>query len=77
MSEKTEQGAVEEKKSFGEVLSSFFSEVSAEFHRITWPRGRQLIDSTVVVLVLIVLLSAVVFAFDGVIKIVLEWILGK
>ncbi len=77
MSEKTEQGVVEEKKSFGEVLSGFFSEVSAEFHRITWPRGRQLIDSTVVVLVLIVLLSAIVFAFDGVIKIVLEWILGK
>lgn len=58
------------------VVRGFFSEVSAEFGRITWPRGRELVESTVVVLFFIVILSVVVLFFDKVIEWALKLVMG-
>ena len=77
MSEKTE--VAEQQRNFGGILETirgFFAEVSAEFGRITWPRGKELIESTVVVLFFIVILSVVVLFFDKVIEWVLRLIMG-
>lgn len=62
--------------SFKAVISSFFSEVGAEFHRITWPKGKELVESTVVVLAFIVMLSATVLVFDKIIEWVLKIVIG-
>lgn len=70
---------VQERKGFGEIVETvkgFFAEVSAEFGRITWPRGKELIESTVVVLFFIVILSVVVLFFDKVIEWALRLIMG-
>ncbi len=64
---------------FGGVMaavSGFCSEVAAEFHRITWPKGKELMESTVVVLVFIVGLSATVLVFDKVIEWLLKVVIG-
>ncbi len=58
------------------VISGFFSEVGAEFHRITWPKGKELVESTIVVLVFIVILSATVLVFDKIIEWVLKIVIG-
>ncbi|MBR4613046.1 MAG: preprotein translocase subunit SecE [Kiritimatiellae bacterium] len=70
---------VQERKGFGEIVEAvkgFFSEVSAEFGRITWPRGKELIESTVVVLFFIVILSVVVLFFDKIIEWALRLVMG-
>jgi preprotein translocase subunit SecE len=77
MGEKEE--VAEEQKGFGgaiAVAKGFFSEVSAEFGRITWPRGKELIESTVVVLFFIVILSVVVLFFDKIIEWALRLVMG-
>lgn len=58
------------------VVSGFCSEVGAEFHRITWPKGKELMESTVVVLAFIVMLSATVLIFDKVIEWLLMHVIG-
>lgn len=77
MGENTEE--IKKTEGFGGIVDTvrgFFSEVSAEFGRITWPRGRELVESTVVVLFFIFILSAVVLFFDKVIEWVLRLVMG-
>lgn len=58
------------------AVSGFFGEVAAEFHRINWPKGRELVESSAVVLVFIVILSAVVFVFDKIFENILKILIG-
>ncbi len=58
------------------VISNFFAEVGAEFHRITWPKGKELTESTVVVLSFIVILSLTVLVFDKIIAWLLKLVIG-
>lgn len=58
------------------TIRGFFSEVSAEFGRITWPRGRELVETTVVVLFFIFILSVVVLFFDKIIEWALRLVMG-
>jgi len=77
MSEKTE--VAEQQQGIGGVMAvvrGFFSEVSAEFGRISWPRGKELVESTVVVLFFIVILSVVVLFFDKIIEWALRLVMG-
>ena len=56
-------------------VSAFFKELNAEFHRISWPKGKELIETTFVVLVFIVGLSVTVLFFDKVIEFVIKSLL--
>jgi preprotein translocase subunit SecE len=67
---------------FGKV-GKFFGEVRSELHKATWPwdpkekgfkRYKQLIDSTVVVLIATLLLGAFVAFFDFLMVTVMKWI---
>lgn len=49
-------------------VSAFLKDVNAEFHKITWPRGKELVETTKTVTVFILVLAAFVAVFD--------WILG-
>lgn len=66
----------EQSVSIREKISAFFSEIGAEYHRISWPKGKELIETTLVVLVFIIGLSVTVLVFDKVIERVLKFILG-
>ena len=55
-------------------VRKFAAEVGSEFRKTTWPDRRELVESTVVVMVFIVILSAVVMVFDRVIQYLLRLI---
>lgn len=64
-------------------VGKFFGEVRSELHKATWPwdpkekglkRYKQLIDSTVVVLIATLLLGAFVAFFDFLMVTVMKWI---
>ncbi|MGI6496694.1 MAG: preprotein translocase subunit SecE [Kiritimatiellia bacterium] len=49
-------------------IQAFFNSVGVEFRKITWPDSNELVESTVVVLVLIAILATVVLVFDKAIQ---------
>jgi preprotein translocase SecE subunit len=71
--DKVEEGRT---ASIRDSVSAFFTELNAEFHRISWPKGKELVETTLVVLAFIVGLSVTVLAFDKVIEFVLRSMLG-
>ena len=54
----------------------FVLEVLAEFRKVTWPSRQELINSTVVVIVVTVVLAFFLGAVDIVLARAVEWVLG-
>ena len=57
-------------------VKEFVLEVLAEFRKVTWPSRQELINSTVVVIVVTVVLAFFLGAIDIGLARVVEWILG-
>ena len=57
-------------------VKEFVLEVLAEFRKVTWPSRQELINSTVVVIVVTVVLAFFLGAIDIVLARAVEWILG-
>jgi len=57
-------------------VKEFTQDVLAEFRKVTWPSRQELINSTVVVIVVTVVLALFLGAVDIVLARVVEWILG-
>ena len=57
-------------------VKEFAQEVLAEFRKVTWPSRQELINSTVVVIVVTVVLALFLGAVDIVLARVVEWVLG-
>jgi len=57
-------------------VREFSQEVLAEFRKVTWPSRQELINSTVVVIVVTVVLAVFLGAVDIVLARAVEWILG-
>ena len=55
-------------------IGAFLNEVGTEFRKTTWPERRELVESTLVVITFIVLLSVVVLVCDKAIQFVLTLI---
>ena len=67
------------KQFFAEVtteVAKFFAEVTLEGKRINWPSRRDLVDSTLVVIIFIVLLAIAIMVCDVVIRKLLSIVLG-
>ena len=43
---------------------AYFSEVAAELKKVNWPTRREVVNSTLVVLIAVVFMTALVFGFD-------------
>lgn len=54
---------------------SFFRDVKSELSQVSWPTPRELLESTRVVLVTILLLSLVIGFFDIVCARLISWII--
>jgi preprotein translocase subunit SecE len=54
-------------------IQQFFHDVMAEFRRVTWPSRDDVVNSTVVVLVVVFALAAFLWAVD----ISLAWVVGR
>jgi preprotein translocase subunit SecE len=57
-------------------LREFVQEVLAEFRKVTWPSRQELVNSTVVVIVVTVVLAFFLGAVDIVLARLVEWVLG-
>lgn len=57
-------------------IKQFFSDVALEGKRVNWPARKELVDSTLVVIVFIILLAVIIMVCDEVIRRVLSFILG-
>ena len=57
-------------------VKEFVQEVLGEFRRVTWPTREQLVNSTVVVIIVTVVLAFFLGAVDIALARVVEWILG-
>jgi preprotein translocase subunit SecE len=44
--------------------ATFFSEVRAELRKVAWPTRQEVINSTIVVLICIVVMATLIFGFD-------------
>jgi preprotein translocase subunit SecE len=44
--------------------ATFFSEVRAELRKVAWPNRQEVINSTIVVLIAVVVMTALIFGFD-------------
>jgi preprotein translocase subunit SecE len=57
-------------------IREFVQEVLAEFRKVTWPSRQELVNSTVVVIVVTVVLAVFLGAVDIALARAVEWILG-
>lgn len=65
-----------EESSTKEHVSTVITELGTEFHRISWPKGKELYETTGVVLAFVIGLAAIVFCFDKIIEYTLKCCLG-
>ena len=42
----------------------YFSEVRAELRKVDWPTGREVVNSSVIVLIMVVIMTALIFGLD-------------
>ena len=52
----------------------FFSDTVAEMKRCTWPTRQQLLESTGLVVVAVIILALFVFGVDEVARVVIKWV---
>ena len=73
------------KRGFGAMFDAitgkirrFFSDTVAEMKRCTWPTRQQLLESTGLVVVAIIILALFVFGVDELARVVITWVaVGK
>lgn len=60
---------------FSRKVKTFFQDVNAEFHKITWPHGKELVETTKMVTIFILVLAAFVFLCDKVLAAAIQALL--
>ena len=55
---------------------TFVEESWEELQKVTWPDYEQLKNATIVVIVFCVIISAMIWAMDGVVRVVIDSIMG-
>lgn len=59
-----------------ERIKQYLQDVLKEMQKVSWPTRQQLIDSTIVVVVAVLLISVIIFAADTIISWGLQLIYG-
>ena len=54
----------------------FTNEVITELKKVTWPDQAQLKSATVVIMIFIVIVAAIIFTMDAVVRNVLDFVIG-
>ena len=58
----------------GKAISGFFKGISGELKKVTWPTKKELFKSTVSVLVVCIVIGAIIFGIDSLLKFLVEFI---
>ena len=48
----------------GRRISKWFREMKSELKKVVWPSSKQMVNNTVIVLTAVIVVGAVLFAFD-------------
>ena len=48
----------------GRRIAKWFREMKSELKKVVWPTGKQLLNNTLVVLVAVIVVGVILFAFD-------------
>ena len=48
----------------GRRIAKWFREMKSELKKVVWPTGKQLLNNTLVVLVAVIIVGVILFAFD-------------
>lgn len=56
--------------------AKFVREVRQETRKVTWPTRREVVISTITIVIMVILASIFFMLVDGVISTLVEWILG-
>jgi preprotein translocase subunit SecE len=57
-------------------IRQYFSEVRGEFKKVAWPPRHEIINSTIVVIIGLIFMTALIFAFDWASVHVVDYIFG-
>jgi preprotein translocase subunit SecE len=57
-------------------IVKFIRETRQEARKVTWPTQKETVTTTIVVFIMIIILAAILFAADGIISVVVKYILG-
>jgi preprotein translocase subunit SecE len=57
-------------------FADFLISVEAEMNKVSWPSRGELYRASLVVIVVIFLLTAILFAYDFILRAVVGWLLG-
>ena len=49
----------------GRAIAKWFREMKSELKKVVWPSGKQLLNNTLIVLGAVIVVGAVLFAFDS------------
>lgn len=60
------EAKAEKKPGFFKKAAAYFRDLRSEFKKVTWPSRKQVINNTIVVLVVLVIAAIVIGAFDSI-----------
>lgn len=67
----------EKKPNFFKKVAAYFRDLRSEFKKVTWPTRKQVVNNTIVVLVMVVLAGIVVGGLDFIFSEGVKLLLGK
>ncbi len=73
----TENARTSKLAEFKKKFVRFFKDIRTELKKVIWPTRKQLINSTVSVLLICLLIGAVIWVSDAVLGILIDWTLSR
>lgn len=71
----TENARTSKLAEFRKKFVRFFKDIRTELKKVIWPTRKQLVNSTVSVLLICLLIGAVIWISDGILGKIIEWTL--
>lgn len=63
-------------KRMGKAIKSFFKNFKGECKKITWPTGKTVLNSSLVVIIVVAIVGVVIFAIDTGLSAILDALVG-
>jgi preprotein translocase subunit SecE len=73
----TENARTSKLAEFNKKFVRFFKDIRTELKKVIWPNRKQLINSTISVLLICLLVGAVIWVSDYVLGVLINWTLSR
>lgn len=73
----TENARTSKLAEFNKKFVRFFKDIRTELKKVIWPTRKQLINSTISVLLICLLIGAVIWISDTVLGMLIDWTLSR